>query len=108
MSTISIPFNRFCPVGTEFQYVQQAIDALHVAGDGQFTKHCHRILETALGVPKALLTTSCTDALEMAALLLDLQSGDEVIVPSFTFVSTVNAFVCAAPARCSATSGRTP
>jgi dTDP-4-amino-4,6-dideoxygalactose transaminase len=88
-----IPFNRFCPIGTEFAYVQQAIDQLHVSGDGPFTRKCHRILEELLGVPKVLLTTSCTHALEMAALLLEIQPGDEVIVPSFTFVSTVNAFV---------------
>jgi len=88
-----IPFNRFCPIGTEFGYVQQAIDQLHVSGDGPFTRKCQRILEEVLAVPKVLLTTSCTHALEMAALLLELQPGDEVIVPSFTFVSTVNAFV---------------
>jgi len=88
-----IPFNRFCPIGTEFGYVQEAIDQLHISGDGPFTKKCHRILEELLAVPKVLLTTSCTHALEMAALLLDIQPGDEVIVPSFTFVSTVNAFV---------------
>jgi dTDP-4-amino-4,6-dideoxygalactose transaminase len=91
--TPSIPFNRFCPVGTEFGYLQQAIDQLHVSGDGPFTRKCSRILEELLGAPKVLLTTSCTHALEMAALLLDIQPGDEVIVPSFTFVSTVNAFV---------------
>jgi dTDP-4-amino-4,6-dideoxygalactose transaminase len=88
-----IPFNRFCPIGTEFGYVQEAIDQLHVSGDGPFTKKCHRVLEELLAAPKVLLTTSCTHALEMAALLLDIQPGDEVIVPSFTFVSTVNAFV---------------
>lgn len=88
-----IPFNRFCPIGTEFRYVQQAIDELHVSGDGPFTKKCNQILEELLGAPKVLLTTSCTHALEMAALLVDIQPGDEVIVPSFTFVSTVNAFV---------------
>ncbi len=62
-------------------------------GDGEFTKKCHQLLEQVLGAPKVLLTTSCTHALEMAALLLDIQPGDEVIVPSFTFVSTINAFV---------------
>lgn len=65
----------------------------HLSGDGSFTRACHSLLETALGVPKALLTTSCTHALEMSALLLDLQPGDEVIVPSFTFVSSINAYV---------------
>jgi dTDP-4-amino-4,6-dideoxygalactose transaminase len=89
----SIPFNRFCSIGTESAYVQQAMDQAHLSGDGPFTRKCHRILEELLGAPKVLLTTSCTHALEMAALLLDIQPGDEVIVPSFTFVSTVNGFV---------------
>src|SRR5215831_4873980 len=66
---------------------------MHISGDGKFTRRCHQFLEETVGVPKALLTTSCTHALEMAALLLNLVPGDEVIVPSFTFVSTVNAFV---------------
>lgn len=88
-----IPFNRPFAVGKEFDYIQQAIDNMHISGDGLFTKKCHTLLEETLGVPKVLLTTSCTHALEMAALLLDIQPGDEVIVPSFTFVSTVNAFV---------------
>jgi dTDP-4-amino-4,6-dideoxygalactose transaminase len=88
-----IPFNRFCKVGTEFGYIQEAIEDMHVSGDGRFTKLCHALLEQALDATKVLLTTSCTHALEMAALLLDLQPGDEVIVPSFTFVSTINAFV---------------
>jgi len=88
-----IPFNRFCPIGTEFSYMQQAIDHSHVSGDGPFTNKCNHILEELLAVPKVLLTTSCTHALEMAAMLLEIQPGDEVIVPSFTFVSTVNAFV---------------
>lgn len=92
-----IVFNRAFVVGKEFAYIQQAIDQLHCSGDGPFTKKCQAILEQALGVPKALLTTSCTDALEMAALLLEIRPGDEVIVPSFTFVSTANAF-----ARCGA------
>ncbi|HEY9636305.1 MAG TPA: dTDP-4-amino-4,6-dideoxygalactose transaminase [Coleofasciculaceae cyanobacterium] len=91
MSTI--PFNRPYAVGTEFEYIRQAIENVHTCGDGPFTKKCHALLEQTLGVPKALLTTSCTHALEMSALLLDIQPGDEVIVPSFTFVSTVNAFV---------------
>lgn len=91
MSTI--PFNQPFAVGKEFDYIRQAIKNVHTCGDGPFTKKCHALLEQALGVNKALLTTSCTHALEMAALLLDIQSADEVIVPSFTFVSTVNAFV---------------
>lgn len=88
-----IPFNRFCKVGTEFAYIQQAIDEMHISGDGRFTAQCHALLEESLGIHKALLTTSCTHALEMAALLLNIQPGDEVILPSFTFVSTANAFV---------------
>jgi len=88
-----IYFNQPTIVGKELYYISQAIHQGHAAGDGAFTKKCQRYLETALGVPKVLLTTSCTDALEMAALLLDIQPGDEVIVPSFTFVSTPNAFV---------------
>ena len=87
-----IPFNRFCPVGTEFGFVQQAIDRIHISGDGHFTELCHALLEELLGVPKVLLTTSCTTALEMSALLAGVGPGDEVILPSFTFVSTANAF----------------
>jgi dTDP-4-amino-4,6-dideoxygalactose transaminase len=89
----SIPFNRPCLVGTEVHYISQVFAAGHASGDGPFTKRCHSLLEAQLGVPKALLTTSCTHALEMAALLLEIQPGDEVIIPDFTFVSTVNAFV---------------
>lgn len=87
-----IPFNRFCKTGAEFTYIQQSIDEMHVSGNGRFTKLCHALLEELLGAPKVLLTTSCTDALEMAALLLGIQPGDEVILPSFTFVSTASAF----------------
>ncbi|HLO47184.1 MAG TPA: dTDP-4-amino-4,6-dideoxygalactose transaminase [Kamptonema sp.] len=89
----TIPFNQPFAVGKEFEYIRQAIKNVHTCGDGPFTKKCHTLLEQTLGVSKALLTTSCTHALEMAALLLNLQPGDEVIFPSFTFVSTVNAFV---------------
>lgn len=91
--SIDIPFNRVTLVGAEHAYISEAIRRWHISGDGYFTKECHRLLEQWLGVKKALLTTSCTHALEMAALLLNIQPGDEVIVPSFTFVSTVNAFV---------------
>lgn len=93
MSNCRIPFNKPCLSGKELLYVAQAVINGHASGDGAFTKKCHAFLETELGVERALLTTSCTDALEMAALLLDFEPGDEVIVPSFTFVSTVNAFV---------------
>jgi dTDP-4-amino-4,6-dideoxygalactose transaminase len=88
-----IPFNRPLIVERTLDYLRQSLTNTHLSGDGPFSKKCHALLEKALGVPKVLLTTSCTDALEMSALLLDLQPGDEVIVPAFTFVSTVNAFV---------------
>jgi dTDP-4-amino-4,6-dideoxygalactose transaminase len=93
VTTGNIPFNRPAFLGNEAEYMQQAVANGHLAGDGAFTKRCHQLLESALGIKKALLTTSCTHALEMSALLLDLKEGDEVIVPSFTFVSTVNAYV---------------
>ena len=89
---ISVPFNRLCTVGMEFDYVRQAINQMHTAGDGPFSRKCQEILQNEAGARKALLTTSCTHALEMAALLLNLEPGDEVILPSFTFVSTANAF----------------
>ncbi|HYO10457.1 MAG TPA: dTDP-4-amino-4,6-dideoxygalactose transaminase [Tepidisphaeraceae bacterium] len=88
-----IPFNRSALVGREQGYIAQAMAIGQVAGDQAFTKKCHALLERELGVTKALLTTSCTHALEMSAILLDLRPGDEVIVPAFTFVSTANAFV---------------
>jgi len=88
-----IPFNRPTMVGNEMKYMTQAIANGHISGDGEFSKKCHTLLEQTLGVPKVLLTTSCTHALEMTALLLNIAPGDEVIVPSFTFVSTINAFV---------------
>lgn len=90
---MTIPFNKPTTVGKEAEYMQAALQAGHISGDGNYTKKSHTLLEQALGVPKVLLTTSCTHALEMSALLLDLKEGDEVIVPSFTFVSTINAFV---------------
>jgi len=88
-----IPFNRPSIQGRENEYVLEAMTNGHMSGDGPFTKKAHALLEAELGVPKALLTTSCTHALEMMAYLLDIQPGDEVIIPDFTFVSTVNAFV---------------
>jgi dTDP-4-amino-4,6-dideoxygalactose transaminase len=87
-----IPFNKPYIAKNEFDYIRQAVESSHTAGDGVFTKKCNQFLESTFNVPKALLTTNCTHALEMAALLLDLKDGDEVITPSFTFVSTVNAF----------------
>jgi dTDP-4-amino-4,6-dideoxygalactose transaminase len=88
-----IDFNRPVMVGKENEYMAQAISAAKFSGDGPFTRKASALLEQQLGVPKVLLTTSCTHALEMFALLLNIQPGDEVILPSFTFVSTVNAFV---------------
>ena len=88
-----IPFNRPGLTGNELRYVADAITQGHSAGDGAFTRRCHSILEGILASPRVLLTTSCTHALEMAAILLEIKPGDEVVVPSFTFVSTANAFV---------------
>jgi dTDP-4-amino-4,6-dideoxygalactose transaminase len=88
-----IPFNRAAVTGNETAYVSRVIAEGPLHGDGPFTRQCHEWIERLTGSPKALLTTSCTHALEMAALLLDLREGDEVIVPPFTFVSTVNAIV---------------
>jgi dTDP-4-amino-4,6-dideoxygalactose transaminase len=93
MSTLRVDFNRPVTVGNEFEYMRRAMEGRHISGDGAFSKKCHAFLENELGVTKALLTTSCTHALEMSAILLDIQPGDEVIIPDFTFVSTVNAFV---------------
>src|SRR5947207_2139915 len=88
-----VPFNRSSLAGREQEYIARAMAIGQIAGDQTFTRKCHALLEEALGVPKALLTTSCTHALEMAALLLNIGPGDEVIVPSFTFPSAANAFV---------------
>jgi len=88
-----IPFNRPYMTGRELWLIAQAHANGHLSGDGPFTKRCHAWLEANTGASKALLTHSCTAALEMSALLLDLEPGDEVIMPSFTFVSTANAFV---------------
>jgi dTDP-4-amino-4,6-dideoxygalactose transaminase len=93
LTEIRVDFNRPVIVGHEMEYMAEAIANAHISGDGPFTKKCHALLQQELGIPKALLTTSCTHALEMAAILLNIQDGDEVIVPDFTFVSTINAFV---------------
>jgi dTDP-4-amino-4,6-dideoxygalactose transaminase len=90
---ISIPFNRATLAGDELRYVTEAMQSGLVAGDHSFTGRCRALLEREVGVARALLTTSCTHALEMSAILLDIKPGDEVILPSFTFVSTANAFV---------------
>lgn len=88
-----IPFNKPYLTGKETAYIQEAVMSGHLSGNGMFTKRCHRFFQDQFGFKKCLLTTSCSDALEMAALLLDVKEGDEVIVPSYTFVSTANAFV---------------
>lgn len=88
-----IPFNRPYMTGRELVYISQAHANYHLSGDGEFTKKCNAWLERRSGCRKALLTHSCTAALEMAAILADIQPGDEVIMPSYTFVSTANAFV---------------
>jgi len=88
-----IPFNKPALGGNEFRYMTSVIELEHLSGDGAFSKKSSALIEQELGVPKVLLTTSCTHALEMTALLLNVQAGDQVIVPSFTFASTISAFV---------------
>lgn len=88
----SIPFNKPYLHGRELVYIAQAVASGKISGDGVFTAKCHNFFERRYGFSKTLMTTSCTDALEMAALLLDIRPGDEVIVPSYTFVSSANAF----------------
>jgi dTDP-4-amino-4,6-dideoxygalactose transaminase len=90
---MKIPFNKPPYTGNEEKYVLESIKSSKISGDGEFTKKCHKWFEEKLQCKKALLTTSCTHALEMAAILLDIKEGDEVIMPSYTFVSTANAFV---------------
>ena len=87
-----IPFNRASVVGSELAYVSEALEEGHISGDGHFSRRCETLLEQALGAPRVLMTTSCTHALELAAALLQIEPGDEVIVPAFTFVSTAAAF----------------
>ncbi len=90
---MKIPFNKPYLSGNEPEYIREAVLSGKISGDGIFTKKCHAFFEKKYGFKKALLVTSCTDALEMAAILADIKPGDEVIAPSYTFVSTVNAFV---------------
>ena len=90
---MKIPFNKSAFVGKELFYLKDVISRGHTSGDGIYTKACNNLFEQEIGVKKSLMTTSCTHALEMVALLLNIKPGDEVILPSFTFVSTVNAFV---------------
>jgi dTDP-4-amino-4,6-dideoxygalactose transaminase len=88
-----ITFNKPYLSGKELHYIQEAVASMKISGDGTFTKKCHQFFESKYGFKKVLLTTSCTDALEMAAILIDTKAGDEIIIPSYTFVSTANAFV---------------
>jgi len=88
-----IPFNKPFFTGNETEYIRTAVEKGHISGNGYYTKECQRFFEEKFGFRKSILTTSCTDALEMAAILCDIQPGDEVIAPSYTFVSTVNAFI---------------
>ena len=90
----AIPFNRPCLAGNEYKYIAEAIANGHASGDGPFTRRCHALLEEELGSDRVLLTTSCTHALEMAAILLDCAPGDEVIVPAYTYISTAAAVAC--------------
>lgn len=93
MTTDLIPFNRPYTTGREAGYIAEAIANSHLSGDGAFTRRCNRWIEDQTGCARALLTPSCTASLDLSAMLLDLEPGDEVIMPSYTFVSTANAFV---------------
>ena len=93
LMAFQIPFNKPYLHGRELVYIAESVASGKISGDGVFTRKCHNYLESRYNFGKVLLTTSCTDALEMAAILLNIQPGDEVIAPSYTFVSTVNAFV---------------
>ena len=90
---IQIPFNKPYLTGNETKYIETAVNSGKISGNGEFTKKCQSFFEEKYGLKKCLLTTSCTDALEMAAILCDIKQGDEVIVPSYTFVSSALAFV---------------
>ncbi|BCY18292.1 dTDP-4-amino-4,6-dideoxygalactose transaminase [Leptolinea sp. HRD-7] len=93
MAETIVDFNKPCIVGKEYDYMADSIRSSHISGDGKYSKLCHEFLENKLGIPRVLTTPSCSHALELSALLLNIQPGDEVIIPDFTFVSTVNAFV---------------
>ncbi len=89
---MKIPFNKPLFLGTEKESLFEVLESGHLSANGKFTENCHQILENQIGYRKALLTTSCTSALELAAMLLDVQAGDEIIIPSYAFVTTANAF----------------
>ena len=92
MQKFTIPFNKPTLIGAELDYIKDSVINNHISGDGKYTKLCNQIFAKKFNIRKSLLTTSCTDALELSALLLDIKNGDEIIMPSFTFVSTANAF----------------
>ena len=93
MKDLKIPFNKPFVAGKELHYISQAVTYGNIAGDGYFTEECARLLEARFGIHRTLMTPSCTAALEMAAMLCELEAGDEVIMPSYTFPSTANAVV---------------
>jgi len=90
--TCQVPFNKPCVTGNELEYIRQVLASGHLGGDGQFTEACSKFLQERFAIPKVLLTPSCTAALEMSAMLCDLSPGDEIIMPSYTFVTTASAF----------------
>lgn len=90
---MKIPFNKPFLTGNELKYIEDAVNQGKLSGNGKYTKKCHELFENRYGFKKCLLTSSCTDALEMSAILIDIKPGDEVIMPSYTFVSTANAFI---------------
>ena len=92
-TNFNIPFNKPYLSGKESEYILDAVRSGHISGNGKYTKRCHEFIENRFAISRGLLTTSCTDALEMTAILLNIKEGDEIIVPSYTFVSTANAFV---------------
>jgi dTDP-4-amino-4,6-dideoxygalactose transaminase len=92
-SNSRVGFNLPYITKNETKYILEAVETRHLSGNGMFTKKCQTLLEEIVQTPKSLLTTSCTDALEMCAILMNIEQGDEVIMPSFTFVSTANAFI---------------
>ena len=105
---MKIAFNRPTVTGKELDYIREALEHHHISGDGLFTRRCHAWLQDRLGASRALLTHSCTAALEMAALLCELAPGHEVILPSYTFASTANAVVLRGAFRSSSISVPTP
>jgi len=104
MTQLRVPFTRIYSTGRELDYLREVVESNQLAGDGVFTRRCERWIEQTIGCARALLVHSGTAALDMAAILAEVGPGDEVIVPSFTFPSTANAFVLRGPCRCSSIS----